>query len=131
MNANILVNSYKIYRFSCEFQCKLFLFSSLFNEHQYWRKLGVPGPTPNILFGNTLQALKGGAIKFDQDAFAKYGKFYGYAAKIVAKQMLSQQYFRLYIFDSHAFSTMDLEMLKSIFIKNFRNFQNRFVCVRI
>ena len=48
-----------------------------------------------------------------------------------SRKMLSQQYFRLYIFDSHAFSTMDLEMLKGIFIKNFRNFQNRFVCVRI
>ena len=97
MNANILVNSYKIYRFSCEFQCKLFLFSSLFNEHQYWRKLGVPVPTPNILFGNTLQALKGGAIKVDQDAFAKYVKFYGYAAQIPSsknsKKVLSQQYF--------------------------------------
>ena len=29
-----------------------------------------------ILFENTLQVLKGGAIKFDQQAFAKHEKFY-------------------------------------------------------
>ena len=54
------------------------LFSVLFYEHRYWQKLGVPGPNPNILFGNTLQELREGVMIFDPNAVAKHGKFYGY-----------------------------------------------------
>ena len=59
------------------------------------------------------------------------GMQHRYLVRKTPRKCFHNNIFRLYIFDSHAFSTMDLEMLKSIFIKNFRNFQNRFVCVRI
>uniref|UniRef100_A0A4X1UGP6 unspecific monooxygenase n=2 Tax=Suidae TaxID=9821 RepID=A0A4X1UGP6_PIG len=45
-------------------------------SHGFFKKLGIPGPTPVPYFGNIL-AYRKGIWDFDNKCFQKYGKIWG------------------------------------------------------
>ncbi|KAL1438652.1 hypothetical protein MTO96_047846 [Rhipicephalus appendiculatus] len=78
-------------------------------EHfNFFKKLGIPGPTPNIFFGNILEMYRKSPAKAYREWLDKYGDVVGY-------------------FNGHrpVILTADLDLLKKIQIKDFHDFPDR------
>ena len=74
----------------------------------YFKKLGIPGPTPRIIFGNMLEMSNIGIQEYDMNLLKKYGKTVGY-------------------FEGHTpvILTKDVKFIKAVMIKDFSSFVNR------
>lgn len=77
-------------------------------QFEYLEKLGIPGPKPNILFGNVLEIYKKGPITCVHQWIEKYGKVFGY-----------------YLGKTPVICITEPDLLKQIQIKDFQNFINR------
>ncbi|XP_077531657.1 thromboxane-A synthase-like [Haemaphysalis longicornis] len=75
---------------------------------QFFKKLGIPGPAPNILFGNMLEMFRKSPVKCYREWIDKYGDFVGY-------------------FDGYrpVLLVADLDLLRQIQIKDFQDFTDR------
>lgn len=82
----------------------------LYDKKRYWQKQGVPCSSTNLFFGhmNELKS-KGGVIDFEKEHFKKFGKTYG-----------------MYFLDMNNLVTMDFDIIKQVFIKDFAHFPARF-----
>ncbi|XP_059754705.1 cytochrome P450 3A29-like [Balaenoptera ricei] len=81
-------------------------------SHGFFKKLGIPGPTPLPYFGNILSYRKG-IWDFDNKCFKKYGKMWGF-------------------FDGQqpVLAITDPDMIKTVLVKEcYSVFTNRRVCV--
>ncbi|XP_019645052.1 PREDICTED: cytochrome P450 3A8-like [Branchiostoma belcheri] len=72
-----------------------------------FKRLGIPGPSPVLFFGNILSYREGSHI-FDCKCYKKYGKVYGFFEGREPMLMVG-----------------DLELIKEITVKQFNNFSNR------
>ncbi|XP_054709649.1 cytochrome P450 3A24-like [Uloborus diversus] len=72
------------------------------------KDLGIPGPEPNILFGNYLELTRKGAIQCHKEWMEKYGKVVGY-----------------YFGSKPIIVVADVELLKKIQVSDFHKFMNR------
>ncbi|XP_037579551.1 thromboxane-A synthase-like [Dermacentor silvarum] len=78
-------------------------------EHfKFFEKLGIPGPTPNIFFGNVLDMYRKSPTRAYREWIDKYGDTVGY-------------------FNGHrpVILTADLDLLRQIQIKDFQDFTDR------
>lgn len=78
-------------------------------EHfQFFKKLDIPGPPPNILFGNMLEMYRKSPVKCYRQWIDKYGDVVGY-------------------FNGYrpVFLVADLDLLRQIQIKDFQDFTDR------
>ncbi|GFY49056.1 cytochrome P450 3A8 [Trichonephila inaurata madagascariensis] len=73
-----------------------------------FEKLGIPGPKPNLIFGNLLELYKKGPIKCHEEWVKKYGRVLGYYYGMKPVLLVTDPY-----------------LLKDIFIKDFHKFINR------
>ncbi|KAK0405382.1 hypothetical protein QR680_017958 [Steinernema hermaphroditum] len=76
-------------------------------EKRHWKRLGVPGPEPNFLFGNSLEWRKGVAV-MDTEWCQKYGR-------VVGNHLLG--YPDLLI--------SDLDLVREVMVKEFPHFMDR------
>ena len=74
----------------------------------YFKKLGIPGPTPTFLIGNFKDLLNVGLAEYDVSTFKKYGKTFGYFEGV-----------------SPVIVTKDVKLIKAALIKDFSYFVNR------
>ena len=74
------------------------------------KKLGIKGPTPLPLIGNTLTTIlhRSNFHEFLRDARKKYGKIYG-----------------LYMSKTPAILVSDTDIIKAVLVKEFQNFHDR------
>ncbi|XP_055925093.1 cytochrome P450 3A24-like [Argiope bruennichi] len=72
------------------------------------KEMGVPGPEPNILFGNMLELVIKTPIKCHEEWFKKYGNIVGY-----------------YLGTKPVVLVADVELLKKIQVSDFHKFINR------
>ncbi|KAM7296305.1 cytochrome P450 3A8-like [Ixodes scapularis] len=79
----------------------------------YFENLGIPGPKPNLLWGNLWEYHENGLFR----ALSKWCKEYG-------------DIFGFYNGDVPMLVVQDLEFLKYVFFKNFSNFTDRGVTMR-
>ncbi|VDM48387.1 unnamed protein product [Toxocara canis] len=79
----------------------------LYRLNNYWLKQGIPGPKPNLIFGNLLQ-LKNGFKTFDIENTKKYGSRFAVVFAGVP-----------------VFVTSDLDLLREVLVKQFNCFANR------
>ncbi|XP_023228557.1 cytochrome P450 3A4-like [Centruroides sculpturatus] len=87
----------------------LFLWYQWRKRHfQVFLKLGIPGPQPNVIFGNFLEVFRNGFIETHKKWIKKYGKVVGY-----------------YIGLKPVLLVTDTDLLKNIQIKEFHKFPNR------
>ncbi|GBN26629.1 Cytochrome P450 3A21 [Araneus ventricosus] len=73
-----------------------------------WQNLGIPGPKPNLIFGNLLELYKKGPLKCHEEWVKKYGRVLGYFYGMKPVLLVTDPY-----------------LLKNIFIKDFNKFINR------
>ncbi|GFU17298.1 cytochrome P450 3A8 [Nephila pilipes] len=73
-----------------------------------FQKLGIPGPKPNLIFGNILELYKKGPIKCHEEWVKRYGRVLGYYYGMKPVLLVTDPY-----------------ILKDIFIKDFPKFINR------
>lgn len=73
-----------------------------------FQKLGIPGPKPNLIFGNILELYGKGPIKCHEEWVKKYGRVLGYYYGMKPVLLVTDPY-----------------LLKNIFIKDFNKFINR------
>ncbi|GFR02078.1 cytochrome P450 3A8 [Trichonephila clavata] len=73
-----------------------------------FKKLGIPGPEPNLIFGNILELYEKGPIKCHEEWVKKYGRVLGYYYGMKPVLLITDPY-----------------LLKDIFIKDFNKFINR------
>ncbi|KAF8793772.1 Cytochrome P450 3A21 like protein [Argiope bruennichi] len=73
-----------------------------------WQNLGIPGPKPNLIFGNLLELYKKGPLKCHEEWVKKYGRVLGYFYGMKPVLLVTDPY-----------------ILKNIFIKDFNKFINR------
>ena len=78
----------------------------------YFKNLGIPGPTPSFLVGNFKEVLKVGIAEYDLNVFKKYGKTVGYFEG-----------------SQPVILTKDVKFIKAVMIKDFSNFVNRRVSI--
>ncbi|XP_074641107.1 cytochrome P450 3A29-like [Tubulanus polymorphus] len=87
------------------------------NFYLYWlrrgkmmlfKDLGLPGPTPNTIFGNLIDIKKKGLGKCLQEWSQAYGKVYGYFEGPDAVLV-----------------TSDVDLLKRVYVKDFKHFSKR------
>ena len=78
----------------------------------YFKNLGIPGPTPSFLVGNFKEVLKVGIAEYDLNVFKKYGKTVGYFEGT-----------------QPVILTKDVKFIKAVMIKDFSNFVNRRVSI--
>ena len=74
----------------------------------YFKKLGVPGPSPKIFVGNFKEMLDNGIANYDLSIFKKYGKTVGY---FEGSQPI--------------IITRDVKFINAVLIKDFSHFVNR------
>ncbi|XP_037578862.1 LOW QUALITY PROTEIN: thromboxane-A synthase-like [Dermacentor silvarum] len=78
-------------------------------EHfNFFKYLGIPGPTPNIIFGNMLEMYKKSPVKAYREWIDKYGDVVGYFNGYRPVILMA-----------------DLDLLKQIQIKDFQDFVDR------
>lgn len=75
---------------------------------QVFRTLGIPGPEPNVFFGNFLEFYRKGPIECQRQWIKKYGKVLGY-----------------YCGMQPVLLTTDTKLMKNIQIKDFHKFSDR------
>ncbi|GBM72737.1 hypothetical protein AVEN_2691-1, partial [Araneus ventricosus] len=73
-----------------------------------WQNLGIPGPKPNLIFGNLLELYQKGPLKCHEEWVKKYGRVLGYFYGMKPVLLVTDPYH-----------------LKNIFIKDFNKFINR------
>ncbi|XP_023238238.1 uncharacterized protein LOC111637060 [Centruroides sculpturatus] len=78
-----------------------------------FRKLGIPGPPPNVFFGNYLEIFLKGSIQPQKQWISRYGKVLGYYHGEVPVLLVA-----------------DANLLKNILIKDFQKFIDRSTLVR-
>ncbi|XP_057551880.1 cytochrome P450 3A24 [Hippopotamus amphibius kiboko] len=77
-------------------------------SHGFFKKLGIPGPTPLPYFGNVLSYRKG-VWEFDNECFKKYGKMWG-----------------IYEGQQHVLAVTDPDVIKTVLVKEcYSVFTNR------
>lgn len=74
----------------------------------FFKKLGVPGPSPKFIFGNFKDMLNVGIAEYDLSIFKKYGKTVGYFEG-----------------STPVILTKDVKFIKAVMIKDFSHFVNR------
>ncbi|CAN8030671.1 unnamed protein product, partial [Ixodes persulcatus] len=79
----------------------------------YFKDLGIPGPKPNLLWGNLWEYHKEGFSRALEKWCKEYGDIFGF-----------------YNGDVPMLVVKDLEFLKNVFVKNFSNFTDRGVTMR-
>ncbi|XP_067133377.1 cytochrome P450 3A29-like [Centruroides vittatus] len=77
-------------------------------QFSVFNKIGIPGPQPNIFFGNSLELFLKGPLRTHKEWISKYGKVLGY-----------------YYGTTPVLFVTDTELLKNIQIKDFHNFSDR------
>lgn len=78
-------------------------------EHfQFFKRLGIPGPSPNILFGNMWEMYRKSPVKCYREWIDKYGDVVGYFNGYRPVMLVA-----------------DLELLRQIQIKDFQDFTDR------
>ncbi|XP_022252068.1 cytochrome P450 3A8-like [Limulus polyphemus] len=70
--------------------------------------LGVPGPTPSLLFGNLIELYKKGPLRCHDDWIKEYGKVVGFYEGMKPVLLIAEP-----------------ELLKSVLMKDFHNFTDR------
>ncbi|CAG9785253.1 unnamed protein product [Diatraea saccharalis] len=90
----------------------ILLYCLLKRNQQYWQKLGIVGPKPNILFGNYKDVILRRITSFElqEDLYNTYPK-----EKVVG----------LYRFNTPILLLRDLDIIQHVFISNFDSFVNR------
>ncbi|CAL1292654.1 unnamed protein product [Larinioides sclopetarius] len=73
-----------------------------------WQNLGIPGPKPNLIFGNILELYRKGPVECHEEWVKKYGRVLGYFYGMKPVLLVTDPY-----------------LLKNIFIKDFNKFINR------
>lgn len=84
-------------------------FGKIWNDYQYFKRRGIPGPKPSMFMGHTYTLRKGrDQSHVVQEMTKEYGKTFG-------------------IFEGHVpyLVTSDLEVIQEVFIKQFNNFSIR------
>ncbi|XP_077525991.1 cytochrome P450 3A8-like isoform X4 [Haemaphysalis longicornis] len=74
----------------------------------YFKRLGIPGPRPNILCGNLIEYHGKGFVHALTDWCSKYGDVFGF-----------------YNGDAPMLVVKDADFMTYVFVKNFQNFTNR------
>ncbi|OWF50100.1 cytochrome P450 3A24-like [Mizuhopecten yessoensis] len=77
-------------------------------NHGIFKKMGVDGPKPHLIFGNFKMLLKHGVVKTDENMYKKYGKVFGIHETYVPSLFIG-----------------DPELIKEILVKKFKSFPNR------
>ncbi|GIY20845.1 cytochrome P450 3A28 [Caerostris darwini] len=72
------------------------------------KQQGIPGPEPNLLFGNMLELIRKTPIKCHEEWFKKYGKIVGY-----------------YVGTTPVVLMADVDLLKKVQVSEFHKFINR------
>ncbi|KAL4241058.1 Cytochrome P450 3A4 [Mactra antiquata] len=95
---------------TCQLLVFLFTLGLIYLYHHFTqlRRLGIPGPTPWPIFGNILHQMIRGIENTDKEWTKKYGKIYG-----------------MYNGFKPTIVVSDINVIKSILIKDFSNFQDR------
>src|SRR5436309_2034764 len=83
-----------------------------YNHFQMWRRLGVPGPRPNMITGNLHHLIPDPLTTIDK-WFKQYGRTFGYFEG--GKPVLISS---------------DLDLIKQVLIKDFDKFTDRPVMMR-
>lgn len=80
-----------------------------FKAFSYWKSRGIDGPTPWPFFGTNIYYVLRNKINVETDWHAKYGKTYG-------------------VYDGYwpTLRTIDNELIKQVWIKDFSSFTDRF-----
>lgn len=78
------------------------------HKNSHWKRIGVPSPKANLLFGNTFDLLKSNGVNYYKENFDRLGQTFGG-----------------YLLGLREMSTMDLDILRSVFVKEFGHFQDR------
>jgi hypothetical protein len=74
----------------------------------YFKQMNLPGPKPSLVFGNFLEVMSKGIFKYDTEIFKTYGtKTVGY-----------------FEFSTPVILTIDVKLVKTVFIKEFNTFAN-------
>jgi hypothetical protein len=76
--------------------------------HNFFKNLKIPAPTPLPIFGNFCGLINKGMSKYDEDIFNKYGNIVGYHEAT-----------------SPVILCKDVDMIKSVMVKDFNSFINR------
>ncbi|KAL3206387.1 hypothetical protein MRX96_040117 [Rhipicephalus microplus] len=74
----------------------------------YFKRLGIPGPKPNLIWGNLMEYHSTDLYKAVGGWIAKYGDTFGF-----------------YNGDVPFVVTQDLELIEQVFVRKFQNFMNR------
>lgn len=88
----------------------------LVKPHEYWEKRGIPGPKPQLLFGNFFPVIFGRVSIGDQVM-----SFY--------KQYKHEPVFGLFIRTQRILAINDPDLIKTVLIKDFSKFSNRGLAV--
>ncbi|XP_067124561.1 thromboxane-A synthase-like, partial [Centruroides vittatus] len=78
-----------------------------------FQEMGIPGPPPNVFFGNYLEIFLKGSIRPHKEWISRYGKVLGYYHGEVPVLLVA-----------------DANLLKKILIKDFQKFTDRSILVR-
>ncbi|XP_037522403.1 cytochrome P450 3A4-like [Rhipicephalus sanguineus] len=79
----------------------------------YFKEIGIPGPEPNLIWGNLAEYHRKGFVHAITDWCAKYGDIFGF-----------------YNGDLPMLVVKDLDFLTYVFVKEFKNFTDRGVLIR-
>ncbi|XP_017791301.1 PREDICTED: probable cytochrome P450 6a14 [Habropoda laboriosa] len=90
----------------------LLFYYYMVRPYEVWKKIGLPGPTPSLIFGNFYPVLIGKTSIGDQMT-----KFY--------KQFKHLPIFGLYIRGHHVLAVNDPNVIKTVLIKDFSKFADR------
>ena len=85
-----------------------------YGRFQLFKRLGIPGPAPNLFVGNVIQIIRNYPNKsfmFIHENLNKYGGLFGFYAS-----------------GTPMYVTSDPQILKEIMAKRFSNFTDRWVC---
>ncbi|CAN8017293.1 unnamed protein product [Ixodes persulcatus] len=91
----------------------LFLYLLRRKTFSYFKSIGIPGPPPNLIWGNIREYHKNGFYKALNEWCHTYGDIFGF-----------------YNGDVPTLVVKDLDMLECIFVTNFQNFTDRGITMR-
>uniref|UniRef100_A0A4D5RWQ9 Putative cytochrome p450 cyp3/cyp5/cyp6/cyp9 subfamily protein n=1 Tax=Ixodes scapularis TaxID=6945 RepID=A0A4D5RWQ9_IXOSC len=80
---------------------------------EYFKNIGIPGPEPNIFWGNLLEYHRNGRDNALKRWYDKYGKVFGFYNGDVPTLVVS-----------------DIDFLNYVFVENFKNFVDRGITMR-